>query len=58
MFLGLFLVGAFSFCCVGCGPSGGDVTEPETEVEEDLEEQEGMMDEEMDADAGGDSAAE
>jgi len=58
LFLGLFLVGAFSFCCIGCGPSGGEVTETETEVEEDLDEQEAMMDEEMDADSGGETAEE
>jgi hypothetical protein len=46
----MLLVAAFSFCCVGCGPSAVQETETEAELEEDLESQEEMM-EEMDAEA-------
>lgn len=45
VFLGLFLVGTFSFCSVGCGPAAEEVTESVEETEDDLSEQEEMMDE-------------
>ena len=39
----LFLVAAFSFCCVGCGSSAVDETTTEAEIEEDLDDQQEMM---------------
>lgn len=39
----MLLVVAFSFCCVGCGPSAVEETVTDVETEEDLADQQEMM---------------